>query len=93
MTAGEIVDNKVREIEKDFGKKISIFLEIKDKKNFLVVLDFFESIPMGQMMKYVSFLWDLEEENQIKTIHSLPAFHKNMIIWVGVTDNKDLIEE
>lgn len=50
-------------------------------------------MPMGQMMKYVSFLWDLEEEYQIRTVHCLPAFHKNMIIWVGATDNKDLIEE
>lgn len=57
------------------------------------MLDFFEYMPMGQMMKYVSFLWELEKEYQIKTIHCLPAFHKKMLIWVGETDNKDLIEE
>ena len=93
MTAREIVDTKIKEIEKDFGSNIGIFLETKDRKNFLVVLDFFRAMPMGQMMKYVSFLWDLEEEYQIKTVHCLPAFHKNMIIWVGAIDNKDLIEE
>lgn len=93
MTAREVVDNKVEEIEKDFGRNIGRLLETKDRKNFLVVLDFFVSIPMGQMMKYVSFLLDLEEEYQIKTVHCLPAFHKNMIIWVGTTDDKDLIEE
>lgn len=93
MTAREIVYNKIKEIEKDFGKNISIFLETTDRRKFLVVLDFFEYMPMGQMMKYVSFLWELEEEYQIKTIHCLPAFHKKMLIWVGETDNKDLIEE
>lgn len=45
------------------------------------------------MMKHVSFLWDLEEKYQIKIFHCLPAFHKNMIIWVGATDSKDLIDE
>ena len=93
MTAREIVDTKIKEIEKDFGSNIGIFLETKDRKNFLVVLDFFEYIPMGQMMKYVSFLLKLEEEYQIKTIHCLPAFHKKILIWVGETDNRDLIEE
>lgn len=93
MTAKEIVDNKVREIEKDFGKNIGIFLETKDRRKFLVILDFFVSIPMGQMMKYVSFLCSLEEEYQIKTVHCLPEFHKNMIIWVGETDREDLINE
>ena len=43
-------------------------------------------------MKYVSFLCSLEDEYKIKTVHCLPAFHKNMIIWVGATENKDLIE-
>lgn len=93
MTARDIVDNKIKEIEKDFGKNIGIFLETTDRKNFLVVLDFFEYIPMGQMMKYVSFLLELKEEYQIKTVHCLPAFHKKMLIWVGETDNRDLIEE
>ncbi len=44
-------------------------------------------------MKYVSFLWRLEEEYQIKTIHTLPAFHKNMIVWVGETNNQELLED
>ena len=35
--------------EKDFGKNIGIFLETKDKKRFLVVLDFFQTIPIGEM--------------------------------------------
>ena len=48
MTAREIVDNKIKEIEKDFGSNIGIFLETKDRKNFLVVLDFFRAMPMGQ---------------------------------------------
>ena len=70
-----------------------IFLETKDKKKFLVILDFFQTIPIGEMMKYVSFLWRLEEEYQIKTIHTLPAFHKNMIVWVGETNNQELLED
>lgn len=53
MTAREIVDNKIKEIEKDFGSNISIFLETKDRRNFFVVLDFFRAMSMGQMMKYV----------------------------------------
>lgn len=92
MTAKEMIYNKIQEIKKDFGRNVGAYLETKDRKNFLVVLDFFVSVPMGQMMKYVSFLLDLEEY-QIKTVHCLPEFHKNTIIWVGTTDNKDLIEE
>lgn len=93
MTAREVVDSKIREVQKDFGKNLGIFLETKDKNRFLVILDFFQTIPMGQMMKYVSFFWDLEEEYQIKTVHCLPAFHKNMIIWVGETSNQELLGE
>lgn len=80
MTAREVVDSKIREVQKDFGKNLGIFLETKDKNRFLVVLDFFQTIPIRQMMKYVSFFWDLEEEYQIKTVHCLPAFHKNILI-------------
>lgn len=47
MTAREIVNNKIQEIEKDFGRNIGVYLETKDRKNFLVVLDFFVSVPMG----------------------------------------------
>lgn len=47
MTAREIVYNKIQEIEKDFGRNIGVYLEIKDRKNFLVVLDFFVSVPKG----------------------------------------------
>ena len=55
MTAREVVDSKIREVQKDFGKNLGIFLETKDKNRFLVILDFFQTIPMGQMMKYVLF--------------------------------------
>ena len=48
MTAREIVDKKIKEIEKDFGKDISIFLETTDKKKFLVVLDFLNICQWGK---------------------------------------------
>ena len=81
MTAREKINEVVKEINELFGEDgLNALIETKDEKKFFVVLDFNQEIFMTDMIKYHKMFLDLDG---IDTVHSLPAFHKNLLIWVG----------
>ncbi len=59
----------------------------------LVILDFFQTILMRQMMKYVLFFWNLEEEYQIKIFYYLSALRKIYSFRLKKYLNQKLIGE
>ena len=81
MTAREKINEIVKEINELFGEDgLNAMIETKDEKKFFVVLDFNQEIFITDMIKYHKMFLDLDG---IDTVHSLPAFHKNLLIWVG----------
>lgn len=59
----------------------------------LVILDFFQTILMRQMMKYVLFFWNLEEEYQIKIFYYLSVLRKIYSFRLEKYLNQKLIGE